>query len=126
MWIDNALSRPPDSLCSEVCFDHGIEGVAELVEYHRHRTGKLSTFVGFWHSHLFGQGKPGRSDKAAMTALVKPVSGGPSRALVLIVGGPQHDGRGCTGDQRAVLACGLACGQDLGGELADGDSQRQL
>ena len=26
------------------------------------------------------------------------------------------DGRGCTGDERAVVGCGLAFGQDLGGE----------
>ena len=88
IWIDDVSGPPPDSLLSEVHFDHGIEGVPELVEYHRHRTGKLSTFVGIWHSHPFGQAEPSRTDKAAMTALVTPVSSGPSRALVLIVGGP--------------------------------------
>ena len=29
-------------------------------------------------------------------------------------------------DERAVVGCGLACGQDLGGEPADGDPQGQL
>ena len=87
IWIDDVSGPPPDSLLSEVHFDHGVEGVEELVGYYRRRTGRLSTFVGMWHSHPFGLAEPSRTDKAAMTALVTPVSGGPSRALVLIVGG---------------------------------------
>ena len=87
IWIDDVSGPPPDSLLSEVHFDHGIEGVEDLVEYHRHRTGRLSTFVGIWHSHPSGEARPSLTDKTAMTALVMPVSGGPSRALVLILGG---------------------------------------
>jgi integrative and conjugative element protein (TIGR02256 family) len=90
IWIDDVSGPPPDSLLSDVHFDHGIEGVEDLVAYHRHRTGKLSTFLGIWHSHPFGEAEPSRTDKAAMTALVMPISGGPSRALVLIVGGPEE------------------------------------
>jgi integrative and conjugative element protein (TIGR02256 family) len=90
IWIDDVSGPPPDSLLSEVHFDHGIEGVEDLVEHHRHRTGRLSTFVGIWHSHPFGEAEPSRTDKAAMTALITPVSGGPSRALVLILGGTQE------------------------------------
>lgn len=90
IWIDDVSGPPPDSLLSEFHFDHGIEGVEDLVEYHRRRTGRLSTFVGIWHSHPFGRAEPSRTDKAAMTALITPVSGGPSRALVLILGGTQE------------------------------------
>ena len=90
IWIDDVSGPPPDSLLSELHFDHGTEGVEDLVEYHRRRTGRLSGFVGIWHSHPFGEAEPSRTDKAAMTALITPVSGGPSRALVLILGGTQE------------------------------------
>lgn len=90
IWIDDVSGPPPDSLLSEVHFDHGIEGVEELIGYHRERTGKLSTFVGLWHIHPFGAAAPSPTDKAAMTALVTPITGGPSRALVLIVGAPDQ------------------------------------
>ena len=87
IWIDEVSGPPPDSLLSEVHFDHGVEGVEELVSYHRQRSGKLTTFVGMWHSHPLGRAEPSPTDEAAMSALVTPISGGPSRALVLIVGG---------------------------------------
>jgi integrative and conjugative element protein (TIGR02256 family) len=90
IWIDAVSGPPPDSLLSDVHFDHGIEGVEDLVAYHRRRTGKLSTFVGIWHSHPFGEAEPSPTDKAAMNALVTPISRGPSRALVLIVGGKEE------------------------------------
>ncbi|MGI8448856.1 MAG: ThiF family adenylyltransferase [Streptosporangiaceae bacterium] len=87
IWIDDVSGPPPDSLLSAVHFDHGIEGVAELIAYYRERTGKLTTFVGMWHSHPYGEAEPSATDKAAMAALVTPVADGPRRALVVIVGG---------------------------------------
>jgi len=87
VWVDDVSGPPPDSLLSAVHFDHGVEGVAELIAYHRERTGRLSTFVGMWHSHPCGKAEPSPTDKAAMAALVTPVAGGPRRALIVIVGG---------------------------------------
>jgi integrative and conjugative element protein (TIGR02256 family) len=90
IWIDDVSGPPPDSLLSDVHFDHGVEGVEDLVAYHRRRTGKLSAFVGIWHSHPFGEAEPSRTDKAAMSALVMPMSRGPSMALILILGGTEE------------------------------------
>ena len=87
IWVDDVSGPPPDSLLSAVHFDHGIEGVEELIAYHRARTGRLTTFVGMWHSHPYGEAEPSRTDKAAMAALVTPVADGPRRALIIIVGG---------------------------------------
>jgi integrative and conjugative element protein (TIGR02256 family) len=87
IWVDDVSGPPPDSLLSAVHFDHGIEGVAELIAYYRERSGKLTTFVGMWHSHPYGEAEPSRTDKAAMAALVTPVADGPRRALIVIVGG---------------------------------------
>lgn len=87
IWVDDVSGPPPDSLLSAVHFDHGIEGVEELIAYHRARTGRLTTFVGMWHSHPYGAAEPSRTDKAAMAALVTPVADGPRRALIVIVGG---------------------------------------
>jgi integrative and conjugative element protein (TIGR02256 family) len=87
IWVDDASGPPPDSLLSAVHFDHGIEGVDDLIAYHRERTGKLTTFVGMWHSHPYGDAKPSATDKAAMAALITPVADGPRRALIVIVGG---------------------------------------
>jgi integrative and conjugative element protein (TIGR02256 family) len=87
IWVDDVSGPPPDSLLSAVHFDHGIEGVEELIAYHRKRTGKLTTFVGMWHSHPYDKAEPSPTDQAAMTALVAPVADGPRRALIVIVGG---------------------------------------
>jgi integrative and conjugative element protein (TIGR02256 family) len=87
IWVDDVSGPPPDSLLSAVHFDHGIEGVDEVIGYHRERTGKLTTFVGMWHSHPYGETEPSPTDRAAMGALITPVADGPRRALIVIVGG---------------------------------------
>lgn len=87
IWVDDASGPPPDSLLSAVHFEHGVEGVDELIAYHRERTGKLTTFLGMWHSHPYGEAELSRTDKAAMATLVTPVADGPRRALIVIVSG---------------------------------------
>jgi len=87
VWVDDVSGPPPDSWLSEVHFEHGVEGVEDTVGYHRGRSGRLSTFVGMWHSHPYGQAAPSPTDRRAMHVLVAPVADGPRRALVLIVGG---------------------------------------
>ena len=58
--IDDVSGPPPDGLLSAVHFDHGVEGVNELVAYHRSRGERLPTFVGMWHNHPWGEAKPAR------------------------------------------------------------------
>ena len=87
IWIDDASGPPPDSLLSAVHFDHGVEGVNELIEYHRSRSGRLTTFVGMWHSHPFGHAKPSETDEYGIRSLVTPLANSPSRALIVIIGG---------------------------------------
>lgn len=87
IWIDDVSGPPPDSLLSAVHFDHGVEGVNEQVAYHRSRSGRLTTFVGMWHSHPFGQAKPSETDEYGIRSLVTPLANSPSRALIVIIGG---------------------------------------
>jgi integrative and conjugative element protein (TIGR02256 family) len=87
IWVDNVSGPPPDSLLSAVHFDHGLEGVEALIAYHRKRSGKLTSFLGMWHSHPNGAAEPSPTDTAAMATLVTPIANGPRRALVVIVGG---------------------------------------
>lgn len=87
IWIDDVSGPPPDSLLSAVHFDHGVEGVNELVAYHRSRSGRLTTFVGMWHSHPYGEAKPSETDEYGMRSLVTPIANSPSRALIVIIGG---------------------------------------
>jgi integrative and conjugative element protein (TIGR02256 family) len=87
IWIDDVSGPPPDSLLSTVHFDHGVEGVNEVVAYHRSRSGRLTTFVGMWHSHPYGEAKPSETDEYGMRSLVTPLANSPSRALILIIGG---------------------------------------
>lgn len=89
IWIDDVSGPPPDSLLSAVHFDHGVEGVNDLVAYHRSRSGRLTTFVGMWHSHPYGQAKPSETDEYGIRSLVTPLTNSPSRALIVIIGGDQ-------------------------------------
>jgi integrative and conjugative element protein (TIGR02256 family) len=90
IWIDDVSGPPPDSLLSAVHFDHGVEGVADLIDYHRTRSGKLTSYLGMWHSHPNNRAAPSLTDTAAMSALVSPVADAPRRAVIVIVGGDQH------------------------------------
>lgn len=87
IWVDDVSGPPPDSLLSAVHFDHGVEGVKDLLAYHRKRSGSLTTFLGMWHSHPRMAATPSPTDKIGMQALVTPISDGPRRALITIVGG---------------------------------------
>lgn len=87
IWIDQASGPPPDSVLSEAFFDHGTVGVGDFLDHHRNRTGRLSTYVGMWHSHPYGQAAPSTLDVEAMGEMVAPFAGAPRRVLVLIVGG---------------------------------------
>jgi integrative and conjugative element protein (TIGR02256 family) len=101
VWIDDVSGPPPDSLLSAVHFDHGVEGVEELVAYHRDRSGRLTTFVGMWHSHPYGEAAPSPTDQVGMRILVTPMANSPSRALILIVGGDETTWTSWVGGGRA-------------------------
>jgi integrative and conjugative element protein (TIGR02256 family) len=90
IWIDDVSGPPPDSLLSAVHFDHGVEGVADIIDYHRTRSGKLTSYLGMWHSHPNNRAAPSPTDTAAMSALVSPVADAPRRAVIVIVGGDQQ------------------------------------
>ena len=88
VWIDEATGPPPDSLLSEVHFQHGIAGVDQQLSARREATGKATRFVGMWHTHPYGPAWPSPTDEAGMAALVMPARTAPPRALILIAGGP--------------------------------------
>ena len=89
VWIDEASGPPPDSLLSAVHFDHGVEGVAELVAYHRQRSGGLTGYLGMWHTHPNGLAKPSPTDEVAMQDIVMPAISALPRALIVILGGDE-------------------------------------
>ncbi len=85
--VDQATGPPPDSLYSEVHFEHGIEGVKQRIAAQRAATARVTTFVGLWHSHPYGSALPSQTDEEGMRELVLPLEKAPPRALLLIVGG---------------------------------------
>ncbi len=87
IWIDDASGPPPDSRLSAVHFDHGVEGLRELIDYQRASSGLETTYLGMWHSHPDGAAAPSPTDSASMHDLVSEVVGGPPRALIVILGG---------------------------------------
>jgi hypothetical protein len=46
VWVDEATSPPPDSLLSEVHFQHGTTGVEDHLVARRTATARVTTFVG--------------------------------------------------------------------------------
>lgn len=88
--IDVATPPSPDSRCSAIHFAHGVNGSQDLVDHYLHVTGRVTAFVGMWHTHPHGPARPSPTDELGMANLVTPVLGGPPRSLMLIVGGPEE------------------------------------
>lgn len=86
VWVDAASGPPPDSLLSARYFEHGVAGVDAHRAAVRERSGNTADFVGFWHSHPYGEASPSPIDEHGMGTLVSRVPGC-RRALMLIVGG---------------------------------------
>lgn len=89
VFIDAAAGPPPDSRLSELHFEHGVVGAQEIIDHHSKRSHRASGFVGMWHTHPYGVAAPSPTDEAGMATLVTPVSGGPTQALMFILGGPE-------------------------------------
>jgi proteasome lid subunit RPN8/RPN11/molybdopterin/thiamine biosynthesis adenylyltransferase len=88
VWVSAASGPPPDSRLSVQHFEHGIEGVEELIAHHDQATAGAVRFVGLWHSHPDGPAAPSPTDRQGMADLLVPVAKAPRRALLAIVGGP--------------------------------------
>ncbi|MCI4085651.1 ThiF family adenylyltransferase [Streptomyces sp. MMS21 TC-5] len=88
IFVDEAVGPPPDSLLTEAYFQHGLTGVSGHLVARRTATGGISRFLGMWHTHPHTLARPSATDRAAMTRLTLPLEDAPSRALVLIAGGP--------------------------------------
>jgi integrative and conjugative element protein (TIGR02256 family) len=87
VYVDVATRPTPDSRLSTAYFEHGVDGAQELLRHHRDSTNGRSGFVGMWHTHPHGRAVPSPTDAASMANFVAPVTGGPPRSLILIVGG---------------------------------------
>jgi integrative and conjugative element protein (TIGR02256 family) len=88
IFVDEATGPPPDSLLAETSFQHGLDGVSHHLAARRAATGNISRFLGMWHSHPHTVARPSLTDLAAMELLTLPVLDAPTRALILIAGGP--------------------------------------
>ncbi|MEU8787090.1 patatin-like phospholipase family protein [Streptomyces sp. NPDC048637] len=86
--VDEATGPPPDSLLSDTYFQHGLDGVTHHLASRRTATGNTSRFLGLWHTHPHTPAQPSATDRTAMELLTLPLDDAPTRALVLIAGGP--------------------------------------
>jgi integrative and conjugative element protein (TIGR02256 family) len=91
VWIDEVSGPPPDSKLSAAYFEHGLEGVTQWISARQTATGRVSSFVGMWHTHPLNEVSPSETDDRGMRRLVTQVHRAPSRAVLLIIGG--DDGR---------------------------------
>ena len=87
VWIDEVSGPPPDSKLSAAHFEHGLEGVTQWISARQKGTGRVSSFVGMWHTHPFKGASPSTTDDRGMRRLVTQVDKVPSRAILLIIGG---------------------------------------
>jgi integrative and conjugative element protein (TIGR02256 family) len=87
IWIDVATGPPPDSRLSAWHFDHGTDGVQELVNHHRARSRQITAFAGMWHTHPDHPAQPSPTDTAGMQQLLKPTGLAAPRAIMIILGG---------------------------------------
>ena len=87
VFVDAATGPPPDSLLSAVRFDHGVDGVQDIVDAQRRKTANASGYVGMWHTHPGGPAAPSQTDTAGMANVVAPIADGPPQSLMLILGG---------------------------------------
>jgi len=89
IWIDVATGPPPDSRLSAWFFDHGTEGIAELIDHYEASSRQITTFVGIWHTHPDHAARPSETDRAGMQRLLMPAVLTTSRAVMIVLGGQQ-------------------------------------
>ncbi|HEV2639024.1 MAG TPA: ThiF family adenylyltransferase [Actinocrinis sp.] len=87
VWIDTATAPPPDSTLSAHHFEHGLDGTEQLLDYHRHRSGQSSAFIGMWHTHPDHRAQPSPTDIHGMNTLVGHGPLDTPRAVLMILGG---------------------------------------
>jgi integrative and conjugative element protein (TIGR02256 family) len=87
IWIDMATGPPPDSKLSAWHFDHGTDGVQELVDHYQARSRQITLFVGMWHTHPCHAAQPSPTDRAGMQQILAPAGLTPPRMLMIILGG---------------------------------------
>jgi integrative and conjugative element protein (TIGR02256 family) len=90
IWIDVAAGPPPDSRLSAWHFDHGIDGVQELVHHHQACSRGMTVFVGMWHTHPDHTAWPSPTDAVGMQHLLAPALQASPRALMIILGGAEQ------------------------------------
>ncbi len=91
IWIDVATGPPPDSKLSAYHFDHGTEGVQEVVDHYRDRSRQITVFVGMWHTHPDHAAMPSPTDTNGTQQLLAPAGLAVPRAIMLILGGQKQD-----------------------------------
>jgi integrative and conjugative element protein (TIGR02256 family) len=87
IYVDRVSGPPPDSYLSESYFQHGLEGAQARIDEETERTGKITGFIGFWHTHPGGRAYPSDTDWQGMASIVGP-DGTRRRALMLIFAAP--------------------------------------
>jgi integrative and conjugative element protein (TIGR02256 family) len=100
IWIDSATGPPADSKLSAWHFDHGTDGVQEIVDYYLTHSRQVTAFAGLWHTHPDHAARPSPTDTAGMQQLLTPAGIAAPRAIMIILGGDAqawsawlHEGR---------------------------------
>ncbi|MBL7487464.1 ThiF family adenylyltransferase [Frankia sp. AgB1.9] len=86
VWVDEATKPPPDSTHSDRSFVHGTQDTRENAAKRSFATGRVTQFVGMWHTHPHGIALPSWTDEASMT-MDASVPAARRCSLFLIVGG---------------------------------------
>ena len=87
IWIDVATGPPPDSRLSAWQFDHGTDGVQDLVDHYLTRSRQITAFAGLWHTHPDHRAQPSSTDLAGMQQLLGSAGLAVPRAIMIIIGG---------------------------------------
>jgi integrative and conjugative element protein (TIGR02256 family) len=87
IWVTAAEGPPPDSKRGQHYFRHGLEGVAELISTRVVFSGGREGFIGMWHTHPAMSPEPSDTDLTAMSELLVPGPGAPSRGVLAVFGG---------------------------------------
>ena len=87
IWIDAATGPPPDSRLSAWHFDHGTDGVQDIVDHYLASSRQITAFAGLWHTHPDHRALPSSTDLAGMRQLLAPAGPAAPRAIMIILGG---------------------------------------
>jgi proteasome lid subunit RPN8/RPN11 len=87
-WVTMATGPPGGSLTSPVLLQLNAPAAQEFVQLRSDRTGGLTSFAGFWHTHPNGPASPSQMDTETMQRLLGEMPGHSRRLLLMVLAVP--------------------------------------